>query len=479
MKTIRILLALTALSLPLSLAVSLPHVAFAQAKQTSAAVKTTQAEKVFNAESFTLANGMQVVVIPNHRAPVVTHMIWYKVGAADEPRGLSGMAHYLEHLLFKGTPTLAPGEYSRRVRGLGGNDNAFTNNDFTAFHASFAVEHLETIMTMEADRMMNTNPPESDFLSERNVVLEERRQRTENDPRGYFTEQLKALLFVNHPYANPVIGWQAEVEALTWKEIEPFYKAHYGPNNAIVVVSGDITAAQFKPLAEKIYGPLKPIALEKRIWTRVPPMIARPRLELRHTSIRQPVFMRAYRLPALTQNRDDHYALSILGEILDGGATTRLYKSLVVDQKLATGVNFSYDGTAISDSLSWISATPADGVSLEKLEKAIDEELKKIVNDGITETELEDARQRIQDSSAFARDSLMGPAMIVGQILATGGTLDDAEYWPQHIESVTRAQIQDVAKRYLNPDDIQMRPYVTGYLLPDVRVTEILKGQQP
>lgn len=423
--------------------------------------------KVYNAETFTLANGMQVVVIPNHRAPVVTHMVWYRVGSADEPRGLSGMAHYLEHLLFKGTPTTKAGDFSKRIRALGGNDNAFTTQDFTAYHESIAVEHLEDVMKMEADRMMNTNPPPGDFTSEQKVVLEERRQRTENDPRGFFAEQLQAMLFINHPYGLPVIGWQHEVGALTWPQIQTFYKEHYGPNNAILVVSGDITAAQLKPLAEKIYGPLKPITLPKRVWTSVPPMIAAPTLTLHHAQIRQPVFMRLYRLPSVTESREDGYALSVLEEILDGGAATRLYKSLVVEQKIATGVDFSYDGLNWSDGSGWVSVTPADGVALSVVEEAIDKELRKVVAAGVTDKELADAKLRMQDSAAFARDSLAGPAMTVGQALITGLTLDDVEYWPRHVEAVTKEQIQSVAARYLDPDHINQRPFISGYLLPE------------
>lgn len=430
------------------------------------AQETKPREKVYNAETFTLANGMQVVVIPNHRAPVVTHMIWYRVGAADEPRGLTGMAHYLEHLLFKGTAEMKPGEFSKRIRALGGNDNAFTTQDYTAFFGSFATEHLDTVMKMEADRMMNTNPPPGDFASEQKVVLEERRQRTENDPRGFFSEQMKAMLFINHPYGNPVIGWQHEVGALAWPEIQKFYKQYYGPNNAILVVSGDITAAQLKPLAEKHYGPLKPITLPKREWTQVPPMLATPELTLRHPQIQQPVFMRLYRLPSANQSREESYALSVLEEIIDGGAATRLYKSLVVEQKIATSVSFSYDGLALSDGSGWLYAVPAEGVDLKTVQTALETELRKLIKDGVTDAELSEAKMRMKDSAAFARDSLSGPAMTVGQALVTGIRLDDIEYWPYNLDQVTKEQIQAVAAKYLDPENINRRPYISGYLLP-------------
>lgn len=464
-----ILLALAAPGLPV------------QAREAMPAASSAQAEvraKVYNAESFTLANGMEFVVIPHHRVPVVTSMIWYKVGAADEPRGLSGMAHYLEHLLFKGTATVKPGAFSKIVRARGGNDNAFTTQDYTAFFQSIAVAHLETIMKMEADRMVNTEPPPADFKAERNVVLEERRQRTENDPRGYFSEQLRAMMFVNHPYATPVIGWNHEVAALEWPEIRKFYKAHYGPNNAIMVISGDITAAQLKPLAEKYFGPLKPITLPPRTWTTVPPMIVNPQLTLRHAQIQQPAFLRLYRLPSARQNRDESYALSVLAEIMDGGAATRLYKALVVDQKIAIGVNFSYDGLALSDGTGWLSATPAEGVSLDMVEKALEKELRRVIENGVSDQELQEARLRMKDSAAFALDSLSGPAMTVGRALASGLTLDDVEYWPYALDKVTKEQIQAVAAQYLDPDDIRQRPYISGYLLPPLPQEEQKAGEK-
>ncbi|HEY0901446.1 MAG TPA: pitrilysin family protein [Micavibrio sp.] len=465
MRKIPLYLLLGALSLPVG-TYALPLYARENTPIAQESLTPAARTKVYNAESFKLANGMEFVVIPQHRAPVVTSMVWYRVGAADEPRGLSGMAHYLEHLLFKGTTTVKPGEFSKIVRALGGNDNAFTTQDYTAYYQSIAVEHLETLMRMEADRMINTEPPPADFKAERNVVLEERRQRTENDPRGYFSEQLRAMMFVNHPYATPVIGWGHEVAALEWPAIKKFYQAHYAPNNAIMVISGDITAAQLKPLAEKYFAPLKPIDLAPRQWTAVPPMIVNPQLTLRHAQIQQPGFIRLYRLPSATQNRKESDALSVLAEILDGGAATRLYKSLVVEQKIAINVGFDYDGLAVSDGSGWLSATPAEGVSLATVEQALEKELRQIIAQGVTDQELTEAKQRLKDSAAFALDSLSGPAMNVGRALITGLSLEDVEYWPDHIDQVTKEQVQAVAREYLNPDDIKKRPYVSGYLLP-------------
>lgn len=273
-------------------------------------------------------------------------------------------------------------------------------------------------------------------------------------------------MFVNHPYATPVIGWGHELAALEWPEIKKFYQAHYAPNNAIMVIAGDITAAQLKPLAEKYFGALKPITLPPRQWTSVPPMIVNPQLTLRHAQIQQPSYLRLYRLPSAAQNKDESYALSLLSEILDGGAATRLYKSLVVEQKIAIGAGFSYDGLAVSDGTGWLSATPAEGVSLQQVEQALESELRAVIENGVTDQELAEAKQRMKDSAAFALDSLSGPAMSVGRALATGVSLDDIEYWPYYIDQVSKEQIQAVAAQYLNPDDIRKRPFISGYLLP-------------
>ncbi|MCB9989833.1 MAG: insulinase family protein [Rhodospirillales bacterium] len=422
--------------------------------------------KTFNAETFTLENGMRAVVIPNHSVPVVTHMVWYGVGAMDEAPGQSGIAHFVEHLMFKGTEKVPPGEMSKRIRALGGNDNAFTGQDITAYYQSIAVEHLETAMTMEADRMKNLAFPPDHVDSERLVVLEERRQRTENEPTGYFYEQMQTALFPNHPYGNPVIGWLHEMEALTRDNVMDFYKKWYAPNNAILVVSGDITAEKLKPLAEKTYGTIPPQDIPQRTWTKVPPLLATTRLTLHHPTIRQPVVSRMYRVPSTVQNKDDSHALEVLANIMGDGAASRFYKSLVVEQKLAASASFRYSGAALSDSRLTISAAPVDGVSPETLEQAMDKELRRLVKDGVTAQEMSEAKTRMMDSAIFGRDSLTGPAMEFGYALTTGLSMDDVEYWPYDIEKVTLEQVNAAARTYLDPDNYAKRPYVTGYLLP-------------
>ncbi len=425
--------------------------------------------QTFGAQSASLENGMQVVVIPNPRVPVVTHMVWYRVGASDEAPGASGMAHYFEHLMFKGTQKIAPGEMSKTVRRLGGNDNAFTGQDFTAYFQSIAKEHLPKLMEMEADRMANLAPPPEHFASEKNVVLEERRQRTENDPRNLFTEQMRSALFINHPYGTPVIGWMSEIKTYEWEDVKKFYDAWYAPNNAILIVSGDVTMEEVLPLAQKHYGPLSPKTLQERARTEIAPAIGKTHMVLQHPVIRQPAFQRIYVMPSHRMNKQDALALDVLTEAMSGGSTTRLYQSLVVNQKKATSVSMSYNSTALDYGTLWITATPAQDVTLEELENLIDAEIEKVLTEGMNEAEVKDAIQRLQDDAVFARDSVSGPAMIFGHALTTGSTIEDVENWPQDIAAVTLEQVNAAAKTYLDPQAPYLRPPVTGHLLPEVQ----------
>jgi zinc protease len=422
--------------------------------------------KTFGAESFTLGNGMQVVVIPNHRAPIISHMIWIKVGGADNEPGKSGMAHYFEHLMFKGTPTLAAGEFSKKIKTLGGNDNAFTGQDYTAYFESVAVENLEEVMKMEADRMVNLAPPPEHFKSEKAVVLEERRQRTENDPRALFSEQLNSVLFVNHPYGTPVVGWMDEIEKYEWADVKKYYDRWYAPNNAILVVSGDITAEKLKPLAEKYYGSLPKKDLPPRLRSTVPPAPAPAVLTLEHPSIHQPLYQQLWLVPTEAKNRQDSLALQVLAEILDGGPTTRLYKNLAVDTKKATSVFFSYNSSALDYGSITMGGTPSPDVSVEALADLLDMEIAKVRNEGVTDKEVADAVQRLQDEAVFLRDSVMGPAMIFGQALSTGSTIDDVENWPEDIGKITAADVKRVAQTYLDPAKPWIRPPVKGFMTP-------------
>lgn len=426
----------------------------------------------FGAQEFTLENGMQVVVIPNHRAPVVTHMLWVKAGGADNLPAQSGMAHYFEHLMFKGTKTIAAGDYSKTIKTLGGNDNAFTGADYTAYFESIAVENLPKVMALEADRFQNLLPPDAHFKSEKSVVLEERRQRTENDPSALFSEQLYATLFINHPYGTPVIGWMDEIKNYEWSDVKKYYDAWYAPNNMILVVSGDVTLQDLKPLAQKFYGPLKKKNLPARTRPNVPFAQAGTELVLHHAQVTQPVFSRLYIAPTEAKQREDSLALQVLADILSGGSTSRFYKSLVVEQKKAISASLYYNANALDYGTLSIEAIPAQGVTLQDLSQSIDAEIKKVILEGVQEAEVRESIQRLEDEAIFARDSLAGPAMIFGQALTTGSSVLDVENWPQDIAKVTAQDIQRVAKTYMDLENPWVRAPVNGYLFPKEKQQE-------
>lgn len=436
------------------------------AKDTSHEIK-----KVFDAKSYTLDNGLQIVVVENHRVPVVTHMIWYRAGAADEPRGKSGIAHFLEHLLFKGQKhkvlgNLNPGEFSKIVRSLGGEDNAFTSQDYTAYYQSISRAHLKKVMTMEAGRMRGVDIPDEAFAAENKVIQEERRQRTDNDPRAQMAEQLREVLYPNHPYSIPIIGWMHEIKSLTWDDAKAFYNQYYAPNNAILIVSGDVTGKEVLEIAKQTYGIIKREDIPERVRTISPPFISQANVTLKHQSIKEPQIQRIYRVPSHRQDAQKSLSLEILTNIIGGGSTSRLYRSIVIDQKLATNISASYNSASWDDSNFSISATPTSADKIEILNRAIDTELQKLVTEGVTDKELAETVTRLQDEAIYARDSLSGPAMIIGYNLVTGATLDDIENWPQHLETITKQQIRNVSNMYINPSNPYKIPYVNGVLLP-------------
>jgi len=420
---------------------------------------------VFNPSTITLANGLQVVVIENHRAPVVTHMIWYKVGAADEVPGKTGIAHFHEHLMFKGTKTVPPGGFSEMVARLGGNENAFTTQDYTAFYQSVAVEHLDEMMRLEADRMQNLVLTDDVVLPERQVILEERRQRVDNDPGSQLSEMMRAALFLNHPYRMPTIGWQQEMEGLTTADAIAWHQKWYAPNNAIVVISGDVTMDQVRPLAEKYYGAIPAQPVPPRVRPDEPAQFAPRRVTMQDPRVELASWTRQYEAPSYHRGAKEHaYALEVLSEILGGGTSSRLYRSLLVDQKVATGAGSNYDGDNVDLSVFslYASAQPGGGAAaVDAIEKAVDAEIAKLLNDGVTDDEVVRAKAILRAEAVKARDSLAGPARIVGTALATGNSVADVEAWPDRIGAVTVADVNAAAKAVFN-----INYSVTGILLP-------------
>ena len=417
---------------------------------------------VFNPETFTLKNGMRVVVIPNHRVPVVTHMVWYKVGSADEPPGKSGTAHFLEHLMFKGTRKLASGEFSRILARNGGRENAFTSHDYTGYFQSVAVDRLEMVMEMEADRMTNLVFDAKEVEPERQVIFEERRNRTGNNPSALLAEHVNATLFLNHPYRRPIIGWEHEIRGLTIADLMSFYRRWYVPNNAILVVAGDITAEALRPLAEKTYGRIPAAPARPRVRPGEPPHRAARRVTLKDPRVRQPSWSRTFLAPSYTEGATEQaYALQVLAEILGGGATSPLYRSLVVEQKLAVSAGAFFDPDRLGPGTFGFYASPRPGVSMEKLEAAMEAELARIVDKGVTEKEARRAKGRLQAEAVYARDSLGTGARVLGGALAIGLTVEDVESWPERIGAVTVPEINAAAG-----DVLGQAASVTALLLP-------------
>lgn len=418
---------------------------------------------VFNPETFTLENGLQVVVIPNHRAPVVTLMVWYRVGAMDEPPGKSGLAHFLEHLMFKGTDNLEPGEFSQTVARNGGRDNAFTSQDYTGYVESIAVDRLDLLLRLEADRMTGLRLTDEDIEPERKVVIEERLGRTDNNPRAQLAEQTRALIYANHPYRIPVIGWEHEIKSLTRDDITKFYRTWYAPNNAFIVLSGDVTAAEVRPMVEEHFGELEARELPKRIDWQEPPKSTERRIALKHPRVRQPSWTRRYLAPSYMKGAKEHvFALEVLSEIIGGGATGRLYRSLVIEDKVAISAGAWYDPGARGPAEFGFFARPRPGKDVAAVEGAAEAVIEKLLAQGVTEDEVKRAIRRLQAAAIYARDSLRTPVRVVGSALVIGQTIEDVESWPERIGAVTVERVNRAAKAVL-----AVKGSVTAILLPE------------
>ena len=415
----------------------------------------------FNPQSFTLDNGMQVLLVENHRAPVVTHMVWYKTGAADEPRGVSGVAHFLEHLMFTGTKNILPGTFSETIKKHGGQDNAFTSQDYTAYYQNISVDKLPMVMKMEADRMQNLQLDEDIVARERKVILEERNERTDNNPRAKLGEAANAALFVNHPYGIPVIGWRHEMEQLSLQDALDFYHQHYRPGNAILIVSGDIGLDNLRDLAEEYYGPLKnpePFGKKptERKWTQAAPLVSDAVITLRDENVKTPLYKKTYRAPR------GNAALELLSNVLGEGTTSRLYKKLVIEDKIATSVGSYYDPIQYGPGTFTLYAAPAPNATIAQVQDALGAAVADVVKNGVKAEELNDSQKRLMNAAIYARDSLQYPAMIFGRALTAGFDIDYIENWTTRIETATIDEVSNAAKIIFAEDN---KP-VTAILRP-------------
>ncbi len=422
-----------------------------------------------NVTTFELENGMQVVVVEDHRAPVVTHMVWYKAGSADEPKGSSGVAHFLEHLLFKATDNMAAGELSATVAANGGRDNAFTSYDYTAYYQRIAADRLGLMMKMEADRMENLRLTPENIETERDVIIEERNMRTENNPRALFGEQMNAAQYLNHRYGVPVIGWMHEMQALDLDDALNFYDIYYSPNDAILVVAGDVDPAEVKTLAEKYYGviPAEP-NLPERVRTQEPPQTAARRVIFRDPRVAQPYVNRSYLAPERDAgDQKDAAALTILAEILGGGTTSYLAEKLQFDTQVAVYSGAFYSGVSLDDTTFDLIVVPGPDVSLQQAEDAMDAALASFMKDGVDAEQLERIKLQLRAQQIYARDDADGVANRYGAALASGLTVADVQDWPDVLQAVTADDIMAVAKKVL-----RIEGSVTGWLAKPVEADQ-------
>jgi zinc protease len=442
----------------------------------AAACAPLRAEPQRRASEFWLDNGMQVVVVPDHRAPVVTHVVWYRVGGADNPPGQSGIAHFLEHLMFRSTKKLKSGELERTVSRLGGRDNAVTSHDATYYFQRLPNEHLKTAMVMEADRMRNLNLVEAEVATERDVVLQERRSVVDSKPLAILDELINANLYLNHPYRIPVLGWEHEMKKLNRAAAIAFYRRYYAPNNAILVVAGDVTPDQVKKLAQEVYGPIKrqPGALREARPTE-PPQRGVRRVELKDARVNNLALQRYYMTPSYkSAEGNEAEALDTLSIILGDGPTSRLYRQMVEEKNIAANAGASFSAVALDGGTLTVYAVAGEGVKPEALEQALDASIAQFIKDGPSDEELEQAKNAMIASYIYSADNQAGLAQRYGSNLVIGRSIADIEDWPKKVGLVTAADVKKVAAKYL-----VIESSVTGYLIPQRPADDAASDNQP
>lgn len=433
---------------------------------------------------FTLSNGMTLIVKPDHRAPTAVHMLWVRVGAMDEVDGTTGVAHALEHMMFKGSPSLPPGEFSRRVAALGGSENAFTSRDATAYHQQVPVEHLEAVMRLEADRFENNRWDDDEFRREIEVIKEERRQRTEESPRARMFEQMSATVFVASPYRRPIIGWMSDIEAMTPDDVREFHRRWYVPANAAVVIAGDVEVDRVHALAEAIYGriPARPVPPRK---PRTEPEQQGPKRLDYHAAAEQSLVALAWHMPKLADvagpdpDGTDALALTLLAAVLDGYPGARLERSLVQGggadgSRIADSAGASYGLMSRGPQVFTLTAVPAPGVAPEAAAAALRAEIARIAQDGVGEAELRRVLTQWTVGEVYKLDSVFNQARELGSHWINGAGLDTSERLLQRLREVTPAQIQSVARRLFGDERL-----TTAVLVPDAAKRAAVSGRQP
>ncbi|MDP2880511.1 MAG: pitrilysin family protein [Azonexus sp.] len=401
----------------------------------------------------TLKNGLRVIVKEDHRAPTAVQMVWYRIGSMDEVDGASGVAHVLEHMMFKGTPNVGAGEFNKRVAAAGGRDNAFTSRDYTAYFQQVPKEKLPEMMQLEADRMRHLNVDAKEFEQEIKVVMEERRMRTDDNPQSKLFEQMNAVAFQAHPYRRPIIGWMNDLETMTAADAKAWYDTWYVPNNAYVIITGDVDHKEVFALAEKYYAPLEGRALPVR-RQQVEPAQEGTRKVTVKAPAELPVLIMGYKAPILRDiDKDsDPYALEMLASILDGHDAARFNKKLVREDKVALSAGIDYDATARGPGMLYLHGTPSEGKTVGDLEAALRAEIARVQKDGVSEQELKRAKAQLIAGQVYKLDSMFGQAMEIGQIESVGLPYRKLDRMLDKLQKVSAADIQAVAKKYFNDD---------------------------
>lgn len=413
------------------------------------------------AQEFMLENGMKIIVKEDHRAPTAAHMVWYRIGSMDEQNGTTGVAHALEHMMFKGTTTLKPGEFSARVAALGGRENAFTSKDYTAYYQQIEQSRLESVMGLEADRMANLVFDKDEFSREIKVVMEERRLRTDDQANGKLNEALNAAAFVAHPYHHPIVGWMDDLQNMTVEDAKAWHDRFYAPNNATMVVTGDVDAQKVRALAEKYFGKIAP--------KRIP--VTKPQLEPAQQGVRRvtvkapaenPYVALAFKVPTLkdVEKDDDVHALDVLSAVLDGFDNARLPARLVRTERVANSVGASYSSNARGPVLFVLDGTPAAGTTTAQLETLLRAEVQRIAQDGVTEEELKRVKNQLIAGQIYKRDSVFGQAMEIGVMEMTGISHKQIDRIIEKLGQVTAKQVQAVAAKYFNDDQLTVATLV-------------------
>ena len=403
----------------------------------------------------TLPNGLNILVKEDHRSPVAVSMVWYRAGSMDEVSGTTGVAHVLEHMMFKGTKKVPVGEFSRTIARAGGRDNAFTSRDYTAYYQQLHKSKLALALELEADRMVNLSFSEDEFARELNVVMEERRSRTDDNPHAQLHEQLMGAVYLAHPYRFPVIGWMNDLQNMRLADARDWYGKWYAPNNATLVVAGDVQPEEVFRLAEKFFGPIPARALPARKPQVEPPQVGVRRLTVK-AQAELPYLAMAYHAPALRDVAQDWepYALFVLNGVFDGSDASRLNRELVIKSRVANSANASYDLVNRGPALFFLDGVPAEGKTVADVEAALREQIRLLVEEGISDEELTRVKAQVTASQVYARDSVYYQAMRIGMLQTTGLPFDSSDLQVSKLQAVTAEQVREVARKYLVDDNL-------------------------